>query len=190
MENIKFEITEEDIKKYLFEHKGSYKFSEALFLKYLKENRITKESLQMLIDKYNHTFIDKEDINIYSNYFNKISCFDSKLCVYENLDLSGICHILIPTIRYYGKKDIHFNYLYTNLDVVSAKLSVPMDKPVEVIESTLDDYRICEKVVTDGDIISITMSRKQCQGELLVYQDYFLDDKVKKIRKTVRERII
>lgn len=184
MENIKFEITEEDIRGYLKVHKDdkNFKYKEAMFMKYLKENnRFTSEALEMLIRKFsfNSVLVFNDKLPSFISYSNPI----------QNLDLSGICHILIPTMKYYGKSEFHANQLYTNLGMVSDTLVIPMENPLEVIESTLDDYRICGKVETNDMLINIKMSKESSRGELLAYQEIYDENKVKRIRKIIRERV-
>ena len=56
MENIKCEITEQDIREYLKKHKNdeTIKYREAMFVKYIRERQvITCESLEILMQKYN-----------------------------------------------------------------------------------------------------------------------------------------
>lgn len=182
MENIKFEISEEDIKRYLEKNKVKYKYKEALFIKYLKENRfnLTKEMLEMLLMK--NGIIDSKMIDI--DYYNS---FNTKSFKYD-LNLTDICHILIPTMKYYDQKEFHINKLYVNLDIASDRLLVPMTNPMDVIESTLDNYRICDKVELDDEIIKVKMGKEHCRNELLVYQEFYDEDKVKKIKKLVKNR--
>lgn len=184
MENIKFEITEKQIKDYLKRYKEYYKYCGPLFVKYMKDTKLTLtyEMANML------GLVSGRCVS--SSLVNELPKFDPKPSIVNNLDLSGICHILIPTMKYYNQENIHINYLYANLAIVSDNLLVPMDHPVEIISSTLDDYKVCEKIETNDMRIKIKMSREHCRKELLVYQDYYGEDKVKKIRKIIREEMI
>lgn len=191
MENIRFEITEEDIKKYLKEHKDDYKYREALFIKYLKENKnsLIKETIQILFERNGIELVEKQiDINTFNNLpsFNNKSLCSNNI---RNLDLSGICHILIPAIRYYDwdRPGVPVGRIYSDLDMVARNLNVHIGRPWEVLESTLDNYQICEKVEVKDGIVNFKMGREHSRRELVFYQDYYDEDKVKRIRKIIRD---
>lgn len=189
MKKIKFELTEEDIRAYLKQHHDYYKNCEAMFIKYLKDNKhnLTKEMLQILFEKENGIYVSKRNICIGETH--NLLQFEAKPSVVEKIDLSGICHILIPTIKYYGQSEIHLNHLYTKLDIVSQKLTVPMTNPSEVLESTIDDYLVCDRIEIDDKDIRIKMGREHCKNELSSYEDFYGEDKVKRIKKLVKERM-
>ena len=196
MKKINFEITEQDIKEYLKQHSEdqTIKYREAMFVKYMKEQQdITCESLEILMKKYNW-----EDRIISGTYHydnlgilkqESLSDFNSYLNGIQNLDISGICHILIPAMKYYGQNPFHVHSLYANLNMVSDQLVVPMNHPMEVIESTLENYKFCEKVETYEQMINIRMGREYCGRQLLAYQNFYDEGKVKRIRKIIRERV-
>lgn len=192
MESIKLEITEEDIRTYIEKNKERYQDREAMFVKYMKENKITKEAVEIIVEKYNwqnffttdtYPYVSKEVVKE-----DTLPNFESYITGIHHLDISGICHILIPTMKYYGKRKFHVNQLYVNLDLMANNLMVPMNSPLEVMDSTLDDYRICRKVEIENKMLHITMNREACRKELLVYQDYYEETKVKRIKKMIRER--
>lgn len=195
MENIKFEITEQDIKEYLMRHitDENIKYREAMFVKYMKEGLVTTEAMEILMWKYNNkvvkpTGIYMDVINSPSyKMFHEFPNFNKYLSEIKNLDLSGICHILIPTLKYYRQSEVNSANLYRNLDIIANTLLVPIVNNSDVIESTLDDYRICEKVEIEGNIIKIKMSKEHCNRKLEIYQDYYDETKVKKIIKIVKE---
>ena len=200
MENKKLEISTNDIRKYLKdlkknhsdEYEKYYRYKEAMFVKYMKEhNEDTKESLEIRMKKYNSDKISIVGTSDYDNYSTlkkqTLISFDNYLYGVNNLDISGICHILIPTIKYYGEKECYINQLYAELGSVSSRLTIPMEYPMKIIESTLDDYRVCGKVKTIGNRIHIKMGRDTCRGELLAYQDFYDENKVKRIKKIMRE---
>lgn len=193
MENIRFEITEEDIKKYLREHEDDYKYKEALFIKYLKENKnaLIKETVQILFERNGMELVERK-IDIDS--FDDLPSFNNKsLCSIgvRNLDLSGICHILIPAIRYYDwdRHGVSVGKIYSDLDMVAGNLNVHFDRPWEVLESTLDDYEICGKIEVKDEIVNFRMSREHSRRELISYQGYYYENKVKRIRKIIREGV-
>lgn len=188
MENITFEITREDIKNYLNEHKENYKYCEAMFIKYLKENqfRLTRETFQMIMKKHNGVLpMDRYESEM-SGYYS-LPCFNGRNSMIQNLDLSGICHILIPTMKYYGDKTFTMNHLSVNLCSLANLLLVPVVNQTEVVESTLDDYELCGKIEKDGKMITVKMGKDHCRKELLAYEDFYYDCKIKRIRKEIRE---
>lgn len=189
MENIKFEITEKDIKKYLNSHKEEYKNREALFIKYLKEHSfgLTRETVQMLLDKQEVSLDLKKLLSNTSTNFSSFGTRPFCMIAIQNLDLSGICHILIPTMKYYNINKFSINQLYVNLERIAEKLVVPINYPMDVISDTLDNYEISGKIEIVNQLVNIKMSRENCKRELLIYEDYYDESKVKRIRKLIRE---
>jgi len=182
MENIKFEITAKDIQKYLNKYQKYYKYCEALFIKYLKDNQgtLTEEMLEILL-KDNDKFAYNIELPSFNPYPTTI----------QNLDLSGICHILMPTINLYScsKNNVFTSYnLYANLCIIAEKLNVPLIEPWKVLESTIENYQICGKIQKmDRVKLTFKMGRDQSRSELMIYSQFYDEDKVKKIRKIVRE---
>ena len=121
MENIGFNITEYDIREYLKKHKNdvAIKYKEAMFVKYMREHQeITQESLEILMEKYN--WQDSVVNGIYYRDSNGIlksealSDFNSYLDGITNLDISGICYIMVPVLSYYSDYKYHI-YMAANL---------------------------------------------------------------------------
>lgn len=202
MEKIKFEITEKDIKEYLENLKKKnpeyyeeyFKHKEAIFLQYMKSQSImTQEALEIIMNKYNFddTYVDGtysyKETGIVSH--NRLNSFTNYFFGIKNLDINGLCHILIPALRYYNedKKEISFDQLYGNLGIVADKINIPMNNPSESLINALSNYKLCKKVELQDNIIFFTMSREYSEKELLIYQNLYDEDKVKKIRKIVRE---
>ena len=184
MKKINFEITENDVKHYLKQHKNDedFMYREAMFIKYLKEETIIKkETLEMLMEKYNFDNIIIDGTHYYKNngtiVHQSLSTFSNYLFGINNLDISGICHILIPTMKYYGSEDLHINSLCVSLENILDKLLLSPNYSLEVIESTLDDYRICEKIKTSDFEIKIKMGKEHCRKELQEYS-YIYGDKM------------
>jgi len=179
--DINFEITEEDIKKYLKKNKQFYKYYEPLFIKYLKENKdeLSKEIAKILISEL--TKLNNSD---------ELCSFDSKNI--HNLDLSGICHILISATRYYDwdRPVMHIGCLNGPLGIIAHELEIPFKDSFEVINEAVDNYRICGKIeIEDNVFMRFKMSREHARNELIAYQDYYGIDKVKLIRKIVKEGV-
>ncbi len=206
MKNIEFKITEHDMIKYLQCHQKEalFQYREALFIQYMKEiNGITSEQLEIIMAKYNFdgrkirgTYYLKKNPILSSRgcdlveepFCQHLSTFSNYLKYYR-LDSAGICHLLIPIMKYYGNSKFHFNRLYTNLSIVSDTLVIPMMNPMSVIKSTLEDYRICRKLEIHNQMIYVKMGREQCRREILAYQEIYDDDRIHKIKKIIKGRV-
>ena len=207
MENIKFEITEQDIEEYLKKHKEdeTIKYREAMFVRYMREHqKPTQEALEILMKKYNLRDNRIDGVYFYDDSDRvrsiPLKTFDSYLDDITNLDISGICHILIPTLGYYkkieGYKQIQAPYY--GLNYISKELlnTVPEDIDKQ-LKLALEDYCAVNKVDYRINYISkysykllysIKMGREHCRHELEEYSYIYGEDKVKQIRKIIRER--
>lgn len=197
MENIKFEITESDIKEYLKQHKDDeiIKHNEAMFVKYMKEQTLlTTEAMEILMCKYNDFDIEPVNIMGINNSTNQVSygfpSFNNYLNKIKNLDASGICHILIPTFRSYNLKEyIPVGDLRNSLNIIARKLNVSNEDPGYALRSTLDNYILCDKIGRDSlmpmFITTFKMSRKDSKYELAKYANFYGEDKVEKIKKLI-----
>ena len=200
MENIGFNITEYDIREYLKKHKNdvAIKYKEAMFVKYIRERQvITCESLEILMQKYN--FEDDRIDGIYhrDNYgilkSESLINFSSYLDGINNLDISGICHILIPTIGYYDTASKNFS-LITN--EIAKELEINGRNFDEALRTAIDNYCV-------SDLINIyyenhfgftlerisLMKKNRCRKELMEYSHIYGEDNVKQIRKIIKERV-
>lgn len=200
MENIKFEITEQDIREYLKKHNNdeAIKYREAMFVKYIRERQvITCESLEILMQKYN--FEDDRIDGIYhrDNYgilkSESLINFSSYLDGINNLDISGICHILIPTLGYYDTAGKNFS-LITN--EIAKELEINGRNFDEALRTAIDNYCV-------SDLINIyyenhfgftlerisLMKKNRCRKELMEYSHIYGEDNVKQIRKIIKERV-
>lgn len=120
MGSIELEITKEDIKEYLSKHQEdkNIKYREAMFVKYMKEQGIfTKEAYEILGGRYP---------SIVDNSTKQIGEFSSYLKL-QNLDVSGICHVLIPTLREYSPKSWTAFKVEDVLEEVSREFGVVMN---------------------------------------------------------------
>lgn len=188
MEKIGFEITDNDIIHYIRNNNDIVRFKEAMFVKYLKENKntLTKESLEILLEKYNNDYskVLYEPLMDFKTYLNGIN----------NLDVSGICHILIPAIKYYDSRGISLFEVEPILKQATLKFGIYVsgDYPVSVILDTLDDYsrafegRVCH-LITGYTYISL--SKEWCKNELLSYGEIYGKDNVKTIKKVCKKMV-
>lgn len=206
MENIKFEITKQDIKEYLKQHKDdeSIKFKEAMFVKYMREQEsLTKESLEILMCMYNGEDIKPSGIYMEcprstDKMFYELPDFNKYLKQIENLDISGICHILIPTITYYNenKPSIPIGVINNYLRELAYKFNICVDDNLgAIVRNTIINYRICDElgVAEDLDfipfIIPFKMDKEQSEKRLQEYVNIYGKEKVKVITKTISERM-
>lgn len=200
MENIKCEITEQDIREYLKKHKNdeTIKYREAMFVKYIRERQvITCESLEILMQKYN--FEDDRIDGIYhrDNYgilkSESLINFGSYLDGINNLDISGICHILIPTLGYYDTASKNFS-LITN--EIAKELEINGRNFDEALRTAIDNYCVSDLInIYDEEHFGFTLERislmkkNRCRKELMEYSHIYGEDNVKQIRKIIKERV-
>ena len=200
MENIKCEITEQDIREYLKKHKNdeAIKYREAMFVKYIRERQvITCESLEILMQKYN--FEDDRIDGIYhkDNYgilkSESLINFCSYLDGINNLDISGICHILIPTLGYYDTASKNFS-LITN--EIAKELEINGRNFDEALRTAIDNYCVSDLInIYDEEHFGFTLERislmkkNRCRKELMEYSHIYGEDNVKQIRKIIKERV-
>lgn len=200
MENIKCEITEQDIREYLKKHKNdeAIKYREAMFVKYIRERRvITCESLEILMQKYN--FEDDRIDGIYhrDNYgilkSESLINFSSYLDGINNLDISGICHILIPTLGYYDTDSKNFS-LITN--EIAKELEINGRNFDEALRTAIDNYCVSDLInIYREEHFCFTLERislmkkNRCRKELMEYSHIYGEDNVKQIRKIIKERV-
>ena len=209
MGEIKFEINEQDIREYLKKHRNdeSIKYKEALFMRYMREHQeITKESLEILMKKYNLSDNRIDGIYFYDDYDRARSIsfetFASYLDGINNLDISGICHIFIPTVGYYQNvKGYRFienpcYELHDGLSDLSMKLLNTVPKDINnQLKLALDDYCAVGKVeytytnIGHSEYVySIRMGKSSCSHELEEYSYIYGEESVKQIRKIIRKR--
>ncbi len=195
------EITEQDFQNYLQKQKkeSNLQNKEAMFVKYLREtNTITKEKLEILLQKYN---LESEKITLEFPK-QKFLDFPTYLSQIKNLDISGICHILLPTLGYYG----YANWQYQRLSIESFQLqSLPelfqmittRKQLIESLGSAITDYVIAGKLLTDSYNpmkwenwhIQILAPRESCRKELVEYQNIYGEEPVEKIKAYIKEKV-
>ena len=214
MEEIKFEINEQDIREYLKKHRNdeAIKYREAMFVKYMREHQeMTCESLEILMKKYNlgdkkingiyhgdeFGILKSEPLSDFRYYLDDFSYSDD----ITYIDVSGICHILIPAVGYYQNiKGYRFienpcYKLHYGLGDLSMKLLNTVPKDInDQLALALDDYCTLGKVEYtytnighSGYVYSIRMGKDTCRHELEEYSHIYGEEPVKQIRKIMRE---
>ena len=200
MEKIEFEITEQDIEEYLKQHKNdeAIKYKEAMFVKYMREHQeITCESLEILMQKYNWVTDRIDGIYHRDNYgilkSESLINFSSYLDGINNLDISGICHILIPTLGYYDTASKNFS-LITN--EIAKELEINGRNFDEALRTAIDNYCVSDLInIYREEHFSFTLERislmkkNRCRKELMEYSHIYGEDNVKQIRKIIKERV-
>lgn len=191
MESIKLEITKEDIIEYLKRHRGdeNIKYQEAMFVKYMKETEIFgEEALRILFTKYNKDTNDYTDIYTYTKQSGliktKLKTFDNYLSTIQNLDISGVCHIMIPAIRYYGEKtSIQTIKLRPVLETLKVE---SRDDEQEILQDTFENYRISNQLKYTGNGYEITMNDGRASRELEKLKLVYGTMPIKKIEKVIK----
>ena len=200
MENIKFEITEEDIREYLKKHENdeAIKYKEAMFVKYMREHQeITCESLEILMQKYNWVTDRIDGIYHRDNYgilkSESLTNFNSYLDGINNLDISGICHILIPTLGYYDTTGKNFSFMANQ---VANELEIKGSNFDEALRIAVDNYCVSGLInIYREEHFGFTLERinlmknDHCRKELMEYSHIYGEDSVKQIRKIIKERV-
>ena len=200
MEKIEFEITEQDIEEYLKQHKNdeAIKYKEARFVKYMRAHQeITCESLEILMQKYNWVTDRIDGIYHRDNYgilkSESLINFSSYLDGINNLDISGICHILIPTLGYYDTASKNFS-LITN--EIAKELEINGRNFDEALRTAIDNYCVSDLInIYREEHFSFTLERislmkkNRCRKELMEYSHIYGEDNVKQIRKIIKERV-
>lgn len=198
MKGIKFEITEQDIRDYLIQPRKAktVKNKEAMFVKYMKENSmITRESLEILMRKYNRK--DEPIAGLYRNaMFERMSYelpdFDSYLRNIKNLDISGICHIMIPCIKYYDHSDFRHDFYLQRVNSITKKLGMNQgDEQGVVLLGAIDNYTLVRQIEDFKNFYRgfsrITMSKDKSRELIQAYSQIYGEEPVKQIRKIIRE---
>lgn len=197
MENIKFEITEQDIINYLQKHKSdpSVKYKEAMFVKYLKENGMfTREMFEILLEKSNNK---KYLIGEYSYFDNGIfnetamPTFDYYLEGIKKLDLSGICHIMIPTLTYYNIANKRLHVL-NELGCLVEKMKFETSESItNVRNDTVENYTIAygKKIENWCSWTDFNFSKEASRKMLQEYVSIYGEEPVKIIKKIIKERV-
>lgn len=199
MENVKFEIKPSDIQEYLKQHKEDefIKYREAMFVKYMKEsNIITQESLEILMKKYN--WDERMIEGTYSVYDERgyirqlLPSFHSYLDNISNLDISGICHIMIPMLSYYNIDKSRSFSLYAELGDLVRKMEFEHNESINYIEKdTYENYVIAysRDIFRFFEGTHIYFSQEKSRKIIQEYASIYGEEPVKQIRKIIKKRM-
>lgn len=195
MKNMNFEITENDVKYYLKQHKNdeNFMYREAMFIKYLKEETIIKkETLEMLMEKYNFDNVSIDGIHYYKDngtiVHQPLLTFSNYLFGINNLDISGICHIVIPCVHYCGCKEFFYpNYIKEVRHIASLlEVKSSSDEEEKALLDAIDNYSIAGYC---GGILGTKIGKEKSRKMLNEYSYIYGDKPVKLIRRTIKERV-
>lgn len=191
MENLAFKITEEDMIEYLKRHRGdeNIKYQEAMFVKYMKESEtFGEEALRILFTKYNKDTTDYTDIYTYTKQGglikSSLKTFDDYLSKIHNLDISGICHIMIPAIRYYGEKT-RIQKIKLRSVLETLKVETRYDEQ-DILLDTFENYRISNQLKYTENGYEITMNDGRASRELEKLKLVYGTLPIKKIEKVIK----
>lgn len=196
MKDITFKITEKEIQRYLENHKDLVLNKEALFVRYIKENaELSIEALNMLTMKYNYVDIQSdfdhlEENEILSSSFINFEEYLKK----QKLDLTGVCHIIIPSIGLYSSNRVLFPFQETfTLHAIATKLGIGINENINnILSTTVENYTMTGQITEFNDVITsysyFKMGREKCRKILLEEENIYGKENVQKIRKLVRER--
>ena len=204
MQDINFKITDEDLQKYLEKHKDEYEYKEAMLVKYLRENKekITKEALEILLYKYDNDEISTTGVYDYNSnpvIERSLPNFNKYLSSINNIDISGICHILIPTLGCFDKYHLNYEFLSTKKFELNdlSKVLIASSPYVDfmTLKSAAEDYCITSKIcanICDNHtmFIKFNISKEECAKELDTYKEIYGENNVKIISKHVEERMM
>lgn len=206
MGDIKFKITEADIQKYFEKHRDDreIRYKEAMFMKYMKEqDRITKETLEILMEKYNQDSLPFSDCGLYSCLRNSLKVlpdFSSSLNV-RNLDISGICYMLIPTLglhQDYAAEDQYIKVSSTDINYIASALNVPQDNSIHSkLVDALENYQITGGIYKKDDsecpnlrfLVNVRLDKEHCRRELYGYESIYGEESVKEVENAIQKTI-
>ena len=187
MNEINYSITGEDIREYLKKHKEdeNIRYQEAMFVKYMRETEsFSKEAIEILLAKYNTGDNRYQDIGFNKMMDAFLPTFNSYLSSIKNLDVSGVCHMIIPAIRFYGNrtslKAIHIKPVLEALKVES------MGDEDDILLDTMENYKICNQLRTIDNHYEITMNEPRANRELEKYKDIYGSMPILRMEKVIK----
>ena len=191
MENINFCITKEDIQYYLQTHQEFVLHKEALFVRYLREmEQISLEVLDILGDKYNGCSISHQNMNLID--FKKYLHF-------QELDMSGICHIMISALGFfYGEKnfsytDFNTSWYYPLTEQFQFGNMELEEERNKVLMNVIENYMIAGQIekyrMLGREYYTIVTSTFDCSQQLVQYEDIYGSMNVWKVKKFVKEGV-
>ena len=190
-----FELNNSDIRKFVknkeFSYEYNIKYREALFVRYLNENKnITLEQVNMFINKYdtkdhNFNMLTLANLDTFSNYIKNIK-----------FDKNSVFEVLIPAIAYYRGNHYHLAYGLTEVEKLHLDLCVLEMKLHEKSMNIKDDkqkYFDCYFNVLENyetvDLIwnnTIEMNKEIARRTLKEYANIYGEEPVELIKEHVR----
>ena len=122
-----------------------------------------------------------------------LSDFNSYLDGITNLDISGICHIMVPILSYYSSYKYHVYMWYKELSNVCRKLEFDTnyERKQSAIKNMKDNYLIAfdDRHIYQESEIYFRFSKDESRKMIESYSHIYGEEPVKQIRKIVRERV-
>lgn len=205
-ETVKLGINLNDIAEHIKSHREdkNIKYLEVLFMQYMKENYFqAKETLPMLIYKYNLLILPMDQLkstmdSIHSS-LTKEKSFEDYLSSVQNLDVSGICDILFPTLKLHGVEGSFYQGYEQVVKQVIEELKISdSDDIAPILDNAILNYvlvnQLEEIAFLEKDISSIfykiKVGKNHCYGMLHAYEDIYGKDKVDEVRKVIQKIIV
>lgn len=199
-EIMKLGINLDDIAEYIKDHKGdkNIQYREALFIKYMKENYFqAKETFPMLIHKYNLLILPMNKLRTTMNSINfsltKEKSFEDYLSSIQNLDISGVCHILVPALTL-CKVERLFYWTYENAvrQVIEELKMSDSDDITPALDDAIENYLLVNQLEEKifPSFYKIKIGQRHCYGMLHAYEDIYGKDKVNEVRKVIQKIIV
>ncbi len=195
MDKIVLEITEQDIKKYIGSHSDdkNLEYRKELLIKYLKESEtLTRESYEILMGKIFPDQLEESQIPTI------LPSFEDYTSSIRNLDMSGICHILIPSLGCLEKVKQGKLFEWKPLEISVQKLveagreckcrRTTTKDLTKMLEDTLDIYQMVGDVsikekMDSSFLVSFPKPFETYRGILGSYEKVYGEGSVQKVRR-------
>ena len=188
-----------DIAEYIKNHRKdeNIKYREALFIKYMKENYFqAKETLPMLIYKYNLLILPMNQLKSVMDSINfsltKEKSFEEYASSVQNLDVSGICDILIPTLKLYKVYGGYYQNYENAAKKVIEELKISDSSDIApVLANAMQNYVLVDQLeLISQAFYRIKVGKSHCYEMIKAYEDIYGKDKVDEVRKVIKKVIV
>ncbi len=203
--NMPEQIHNQDIMIYLRSHQKQLKFYEAFFIEHIKKyHYCTKETMIMLIHKYNAMIWEMDDLKSMMNYLNcmvkDIPMFIDTMQSVHKLDFIGINYLLLPILCYYGVEELQVIDYYDYTVQVADALSISPFNQFDLYRDSfnqakdiLDNYQIAGYISILENMkwikLNLKLDRKKSNDMLLTYEKIYQKEKVEKVKEIVKNVI-
>ena len=175
---MEFGIAEYDIHSYILEHSQDIrlKYRESMFARFMKIPEMQDEKKEII---YNN-----RDLGLFEEFISK-----------QELDVSGIWHILVPTLAYYDMfryDAMQYSKMNNTIDYINIRFNKLEEKLKESIKdgyytNALDDYLIAELIDFKNFSYYSLMDKERAQKELEEYRKIYNEGVVEIVNDHVKE---